>query len=240
MRTIYCLRCGSEVVTNHAMQKYCRACSEVKDLERKRVWARAHPPSKENVQHKRHKSIVRQQERGKENSVPPNSIAYVADHELPDLQHIIRVAVPFDYGYSKNSIYRMVGAGHVVLREETKALRDLLCLKLREATGGKPFYNAKVYLDIMVEKPDHKGDAVNVLDTVCDAIKQAIGVDDRWYSVRLLDWRIVKQDGRLIVGVAQSATEDERVCHRCGRVFPLSYFSGIKRKSRVCRECSRA
>lgn len=237
---LICKKCGSPTEKHGAMQKYCPICSEEQDLERKKLWARDNPAKPEVIVRARSKVIKRQTQRGKENSLKTVGVTYYSDIQETDPRIVLRVSVPFSYGYSKNSIYSMTNHGHLFLRAQTRELRDTLCLAIKNSLNLSDgvFYNAKVYLDIMVEKPNHRGDAVNVLDTVCDAVKDAIGVDDRWFSIRLLDWRIVKEGGNLIVGVSQEATEEQRGCHRCGRFFNMSSFSGNKRKSRVCPECS--
>lgn len=240
-KTITCEMCEREVPRTGPRQKYCKECSEKADLKRKNKWASAHSVPKERTKTLRSKSIRRQQQRGHQNANSTLSISEAVINHPLDFCNLIRVSVPFDYGYSKNSIYTMVSSGHIALRNKTRMLRDTLVIAIRNALGGENtiFVNAKIYLDIFVEKPNHKGDAVNVVDTVCDAVCDAIGIDDRWFSIRSLDWRIVKEDGRLFVGIGQIETEEQRACHRCGRLFPISEFIGIKRKGRVCFECRR-
>lgn len=77
-----------------------------------------------------------------------------------------------------------------------------------------------------------------------DAVQEATGLDDRWYSVRRLDWRIVKLNPKIYVGIGQETTEDALACSYCGRVLPLESFgrnaANPLGRSRTCRECSRA
>lgn len=234
-----CERCKIELIIPRPMQRYCPVCSEIRDMERKSAQGGKNPVKGR----KRGATLLieRQERRAKINSEKTHSIADVGNPiDDVDLERVVRIAVPFDYGYSKNAIYSLTGGGHVFLRQKTRRLRETIYYGLKAAMGEMKFYNAKVYIDIFVEKPNHKGDAINVLDTVCDGIKDAIGVDDRWFSVRSLDWSIVKEGGRLFIGVSQPATEDERSCHRCGRFFPLSNFAYKSgRLGRVCRECRR-
>lgn len=231
--SLICQRCGKETPRTGPVQKYCKECSEIKDLERKRGWARKNPVAPDVSRKNRTKQTLRQIERGKENQLKPESVLFDREIEKCDFKNAVIVSVPFSYGYSKNAIYSTTSHGHVYLREQTRALRDLLYGKILEATNNeRVFFNAKIYLDILVEKPNHKGDAVNVVDTVCDAVKTAIKVDDRWFSIRGLDWRIVKDGGRLIVGIYQDADCDHVVCHRCGNYYPAEEMHG-----RVCKYC---
>ena len=158
-----------------------------------------------------------------------------------------RVAVPFSYAASKNHIWSMARSGHVYKRQESKRMRGSLTLMIRSAANGQRIANNKLWIDILVQKPDHKGDAVNVVDLVCDSIKDAIDLDDRWYSIRCLDWEIVKDRPRLFVGIGQSTDEDVQVCSSCGRMLPLDNFTkkrsqklGVDRNCRACLKDGRA
>ena len=106
-----------------------------------------------------------------------------------------------------------------------------------------PFYQNKIWLDILVQKPDHRGDAVNVVDLVCDGIKRGIGVDDRWFCIRRLDWQIEKHDPLLLIGIRQKATENCLVCPHCGAIKPFSEFNKAKHNPMgvggECRDCRR-
>lgn len=158
----------------------------------------------------------------------------------------LRIRVPFSYALSKNAVWSMAqGGGHVFMRKKASqarsVVRDTLASALSES-GIAPV-EAKVFIDIFVQKPNHKGDAINVIDSVCDGIKDALGVDDRWFSIRGLDWEVVKTDPMIIIGVGQEAREHHRVCSACGRIMPLDAFgkrSGMRLgSSRECLECRR-
>jgi hypothetical protein len=123
----------------------------------------------------------------------------------------LTVAVPFSYGYSKNRIYRYSRRG-IYKNEVGTALRDGLAWQIRvELSQHKNivFRPHKVYLDILVQKPDMRDDAINVLDLFADAIKDAIGVDDRWFSIRRLDWEI-KRGGNIYLTISQEVLHDRR------------------------------
>lgn len=233
--TLKCARCGGECARRGAMQKYCTPCSEICDLARKAKWASENPLPRAAANAKSAKERVRSKAKGKVLSVAAKSdIAWTAD---PQLEWLVRVAMPFDWGFSKNAIYRMGLKGHVTLREEVKSLREVLALKIKQALGERVPVQGKVWLDIMVQKPNHKGDAVNVIDTVCDSIKKVIGVDDRWYSIRRLDWEIVKENPQIFIGIGQEITVAQYVCAQCGRQLPREHFWGIKKPGRECRDC---
>ncbi|MCC7541926.1 MAG: RusA family crossover junction endodeoxyribonuclease [Deltaproteobacteria bacterium] len=158
----------------------------------------------------------------------------------------VRVAIPFDYGLSKNAVWSSArGGGHVFMRQRARAARAHLAKTLRSALGERRPVEAKVFVDIFVQKPDQRGDAINVVDVVCDGVKDAVGVDDRWFALRAVDWEVVKSGSPTIwVGVGQVATEHQRICSYCGRALPLVAFNKAKSLplgvGRECRECRHA
>lgn len=157
---------------------------------------------------------------------------------------MVRVKVPFSYRASKNAIWSMgARSGHVFARRAAKEYRSALAMEIRMASRSVEWHEAKVWIDILVEKPDMRGDAVNVIDLVCDAVKDAIGVDDRWFSIRRVDWAVVKDGPCLYVGVSQVATEAQRACSVCGSIKPLTSFAERKHvrrgRSRECADCLR-
>jgi hypothetical protein len=173
------------------------------------------------------------------NRASKESIAWVGAE--PNLIWLARISVAFSYAASKNHIYAMRRSGHVALRKESRAMRDEITLLMRSAIGKHRVAHNKVWLDILVQKPNHRGDAINVVDLVCDGLKECMPVDDRWFCIRRLDWQIVKDDPRLYIGVGQDTDEDAQVCSYCGQIKPLSAFNRAKGRplgvGRECKEC---
>jgi hypothetical protein len=118
----------------------------------------------------------------------------------------VYVSVPFSYNYSKNKIARASvnrqGRVSVHVNPISKSLCDNLAWDVKQALEGRTFRKDKIFLDIMVEKPDHRGDALNVLDLIADGIKAGIGIDDRYFAIQRLDW-VIKKNGRIIIGIIQ-------------------------------------
>lgn len=223
----------------------CRECSEDRTRKYKAGWAREHPQSHDPERSRQHREARRARllEAGAAAS-PSSSISWAA-REPPELAWLVRVAVPFDYAMSKNAMWRSVGAGHVVLREESNTARQLLATTLRAALGDQEVVQNRLWLDLLVEKPNHKGDAVNVIDLVSDAVQDATGLDDRWYSIRRLDWAVVKTGPRLFVGIGQEVgAVESQVCSYCGQVLPLDAFGKNRAMksghARTCLVCARA
>jgi len=235
--TITCVLCGEKAPRTGAMQKYCPACSINKDLERKLLWAADHPVSQDVQSAKSKKRLSVTKSRGLELS-SGQSIGWGVER---DILWIVRLSVPFSYAMSKNHIYTNTRFGHRALRSDSRAHRDRIIYMVKQALTGRRFVNNKVWIELLVQKPNHKGDAINVIDLVADAIKKAVGVDDRWFCIHKLDWEIVKEDPKIIIGIGQDSDEDVQPCSSCGRILPYNHFNKNKCNivgiSRNCREC---
>jgi hypothetical protein len=239
---VICRSCGKAENRAGPGQKYCRECSVQRDLERKRLWARRNPArpevrkprQKERDQRLRVFARLKSKDYAKSISNPV---------PLVDLEWTIRVAVAFSYSFSKNHIWSTTRNGHVYLREEHRAARHSLAQVIRRSLEQSTItvVQNKLWIDIFVQKSDHKGDAINVLDGVCDAIKEATGLDDRWYSVRSIDWEIVKSEPKLFVSIGQDSSEPVQACSLCGSLKPFHDFgknvSNRNGIGRICRDC---
>lgn len=225
-----CVACGTLFIRvgARAMQKYCRGCSERKDLQRKGF--------AENEQQLRRAAQLVGSVASTEAS---RSISWARPN--PSLAWTVRIEVPFSYAASKNHIYALNRKGHVRLREESANLKAAITAKLHVALLGRKVAHNKVWLDILVQKSNHKGDAINVVDLVCDGVKRALPVDDRWFSIRSLDWEIVRENGSIFIGVGQEDVPDAQICSYCGQIKPLPEFqkkaNGHLGHGRECRPC---
>lgn len=232
-QTMECQRCGVQAPRRGPVQKYCVPCSDARNQERnKRAVA----------QRKSAKSAIIA--RGMETSKANKTSLTWADQEGPCLDWVVRVAVPFMYAASKNHIYAINAKGHVALRQEAKAYRAALALTLQSRLRKIKIGHKKLWIDIFVEKSSHQGDAVNVIDLVCDAIQDATGLNDRWYCIRRLDWSVSKHEPRLIVGIGQESGPDVQICSYCGRALSFDKFNKHKGNplgiGRECKECRSA
>ncbi len=251
----HCRRCGS-VFPEPANRKWCAPCRIEIDRARTREWWAKNPEARKKNQARAPVINSIRRKRGIERSEKMSkSIFTCRDTAAPDLAWHARTWLPFSYSVSKNSLYRRDSRrpkSAIFMRAEARRYRDAIVTLIQQLT--KPFLaknklkQAKLWIDIFVEKPDHRGDAINVIDLVCDAIKMAIPLDDRWYCIRSLDWAVNKKDPRLYIGLGQEiGATDSKVCSYCGVIEPLEKFS-VSRASapigglghgNICVECRR-
>lgn len=233
-------------------QKYCTLCAHKKDSERKRAWAiknyKSGPLSAQEIEKRRLRGkertkIIREQ--GEEISKNSSRSMNWTESHSPSIQRSIRIEIPFDSCLSKNAIYSMAkGSSYIfVKKKHSEARKQIIFLIQNCLKNNERFYQGKIWIDILVQKKTHKSDAINYVDGVCDAIKSAIGVDDNWFSIRMLDWEIVKENPRIFIGIAQEVTEDHRACSYCGQVLPFKFFGNNRAdkfgKARGCLACIR-
>lgn len=165
------------------------------------------------------------------------------DHFNANHMHGIRVSIPFSGSVSKNYLNHSKNGG-VFWAKDTAAAREALTWKIKALRH--PFFKGKIWLKIFVQRPNMVGDSINTIDIIADAVKDAIGIDDRWFSIESVDWQIVKDDPQIFVWVKQDIKEAHELCSGCGEITPLSSFlpSVIKRAQenrkqgqKFCGEC---
>lgn len=230
-----CEACGSDTPRRSAVQRYCSPCSEMKDLERKSKW------HLNNGKRRYDETRTKYRDKGVlltgdvkldiNTSMPP----------MPVMAWYARVQIPFSWAGSKNRIFANTSRGHVFMRDESRYMRTLLTETVANAVDISKLVQNKLWIDIFVQKPRQNGDAVNFVDMVCDAVKDAIPLDDRWYSLRSVDWQIAKHEPMLFVGLGQESDVNVQACSSCGRLLTFDLFqrnrslpNGIGRN---CRDC---
>lgn len=256
MEIINCYLCKQPIeVRSSKIQKYCAPCSNIRDSERKRDWARIkYQKTKKNpevIKRRNHLNETRKLllrnlgvESSKENRFKISQLP-ISNKQLA---WEITLEYPFDYCLSKNSIYRLNSGGHVELRKERKQAMEKISLLIKTLISKSKIKvcQNKVWLDFFIERPDFRGDAVNFVDSLCDAIKMGVGIDDRWFCVGTIDWRIVKVEPKIYIRIGQDSLENVQCCSYCGRILPFEKFGKRNKSSqtthgiaRVCFDCTR-
>lgn len=238
--TISCSDCGCSVATTSRVQRYCALCSEKRARERARKFLRSDLPPTDERLADRNNVAARTAEVG--NIISSLDLTSMVWQRRIGCRWLVNFAVPFSYACSKNAIYRPDPRGHLFLRKEAKTHREMIIVEAKRAMKGVRVYHNKLWIDLLVEKPDHRGDAINVLDSVCDALKVAVAIDDRWFCIKSLDWKIVKgRQADIHIGLSQEEDCDVSACSSCGRLLPFDAFNRqrctINGVSRNCKEC---
>lgn len=235
-----CFSCPTEIKAPYNLQKYCAPCAQKINWARKNEWGRKH--QKETWA--KRKDVVAGQltqrrkilsDAGAAESIKSAKNILWDSNQRPDLVNVVKMKVPFTWALSKNYQWSYRRQGYVYLRTEAKAARECIIQSLKMKDHG--FVQGKVWVDICVQKTEHKGDAVNFVDAICDAVKKGIGIDDRWFSLGLVDWQIVKKDPFIIISIGQEYTEPHQVCCYCGAIKHRDQFMGKKTIGRECRAC---
>lgn len=162
--------------------------------------------------------------------------------DAPEFEWIVTFKVKHSLDASKNRRWSNNGKGAVFLSESVRRYQDYLIHATKRAMQGTAVCQNKVWISLFVQKPNHRSDAINVVDTVCDAIKAAIDLDDRWFCIGRLDWEIKRNDPEIFITIGQASREDMIVCSHCGDIKALDEF-GLKKggplgRQRVCKECT--
>lgn len=240
---IHCAGCGAETVKTGNFQKYCRKCSLDAAEIRKAKWYGDHKEQEKRAARlrKRETNPLNEQGRAEAGRMRSTSETLCWVKRNPEFKWMVRVCIPFHYSVSKNYVYGF-NNWHVFKRQKSREYSDQITREVRDATKGLNIVQNKLWIAILVEKPDQRGDAVNVIDTVCDAIKKAIDLDDRWFSIRQLDWRISKNEPNLFIEIGQESSENVQACSYCGHLKPFSEFGkGSSKKhgiGRLCHGCN--
>jgi Holliday junction resolvase RusA-like endonuclease len=225
-----CERCGGLLSRRTVMQRYCLSCSET--LSQKRIGARLPKKAKSDV-------ILRGIEISK--SVVRKAITQHRPFNADD-GWIFSFKIPFSQAASKNHVWSLAGGGgHVFKRQQSRSFQNAIAHIIRQGTRDFHVYQNKIWIEFFVQKPHHKGDAINVVDVICDGIKVGLGIDDRWFCLRQVDWEIAKHDPQIFVTICQNQEFDAQACSHCGRILSLDNFRQKKTArlgvDRVCREC---
>ena len=238
---IICGDCGQVCSRTGPTQRYCEQCSEIRAAARKMKWSKSNTPDHDKQKLWRGNRKGRIAIAGEEISERHRLTVDTVFSQSEGMAWVRRVSVPFTYALSKNHHAQMSARGHVFLRKQSREARARVSEEVRLAVAGAPIVQNKLWIDLVVQKPNHRGDAINVLDLVCDAIKVATGVDDRWFCLARVDWQIVKREPCILIGVDQYDSDNVQACASCGRLLQVASFYKNKRTplgaSRECKDC---
>jgi len=228
---VVCIGCGELAPWRGGAQKYCVTCSEARHVSR----------SGQREAAERAASAVIERGKAISAKVSRKSLVWSPPPVFHEWQ--VKFKIPFDRASSKNHVWSLAaGGGHVFKGKQSRAFQDLVAHKIKIATAGLPVVQNKVWIELFVQKPHHMGDAINVVDVICDGLKVGLGVDDRWFCLEGVDWEITKNNPQIFVTVSQRDNFDAQACSHCGRILPFESFRKKKTTKsgfdRVCLQCS--
>src|SRR5512139_1740235 len=172
---IICAKCGQPTPKRAAMQLYCIKCSGEVDSARR-------------YKRKREVAWSPAIERGlaiSASTARRSLTERTSDGSLSNRAWFISFKVPYSQAASKNFVWGIgMGGGHVFKRQQSRDYQGLIESKVRDLVTNIKVFNNKVWVDLFVQKPNHKSDAINVISVICDGIKKGIGLDDRWFSIQ--------------------------------------------------------
>ena len=117
------------------------------------------------------------------------------------------ILVTYNSNLSKNARIANRFKGFYI-KPEAKAAEKTLHHELTLALKRVKFYNNKVYLDIFVMKPRTNIDAINFIDAIADVLKDVIQVDDKWFSIKSLDWAVDTKNPYITIKLYQPVRKD--------------------------------
>lgn len=237
-KPLTCLNCNKETLRTSVAQRYCPTCAKIVEETKNKLRMKKYSKKEYLVQGKQKRTNLKERGQKINSNQEHIGISYssAANPSLnPDFGHMLRFWVPFDGNLSKNRKLKVTREGRVYTNSDTRHIMERIT-QLVLSSQIKWNIN-KIYLEIIVQKPNMRGDAINFLDAIADAVKKGLPLDDNWFAVEKIDWEIVKKDPRIYISIMQEA-EDRYPCSFCGIFKPLTEFGKDKNsKYGITGEC---
>jgi len=115
----------------------------------------------------------------------------------------IKIEVPYDSVLSKNRMYVFTRKSQYrkIPNSQHEKAKDYITTLFRSKLSNNPHpQKSKTYIDVVAFKPNMRGDASNLIDGICDAIKKCFNFDDNYFSGSW-DWFIDKKNPRIEITV---------------------------------------
>lgn len=124
--------------------------------------------------------------------------------KIEPYQGIEYIVFPIDPRLSENGrLIRRYRSDRFISSTDYRDAKEALALKMSIKWRHVQFKpKTKTKVGIYVYRKDYKSDVQNLIKGILDAVASAIGVDDRYFSVRV-DWDISDKP-HVCVGVTQS------------------------------------
>lgn len=225
-----CSRCDVVFLADFGRQHYCMPCRTAKLAENQ---------AKSVISRRRGKTgAVAEIKAGSDGSKQ----SIVGVFERPQYEWFVTYHVDYSGHVSKNSRFNFskLMSGPMVTRA-AKSYQAYVALATKRALADAKIVQNKIWISLFVQKPDHRSDAINVIDTICDGIRDGLPIDDKWFCIDQVNWSVVKNNNGIIIRIGQTTRDPVIVCTHCGEDKPFDQF-GVKKgnpfdKSRVCKPC---
>lgn len=110
--------------------------------------------------------------------------------------------IPLDWALSKNNRITRTKEGRTIFNKNQSQVDALSnALFYMSKSHGCVWGKRKIWIFIIAHKLNLRGDVANFIDSVADAIKEAIRIDDNLYSF-VLDWVVDKKD-KIVIKIIQ-------------------------------------
>ena len=117
--------------------------------------------------------------------------------EHQSIEHVIRL----DWKLSKNQKITFSHGRTVFNKDKSRIDKLALDLGYLSMSKGIQWRKDKVWVVIIVHKPTHSGDCGNFVDSVADAVKKAILVDDNRFAF-IVDY-VIDEEAKVEIKVIQ-------------------------------------
>jgi len=114
----------------------------------------------------------------------------------------IKLILPYNTAFSKNRAKTILGRGprkFIGLTEEYRSLKEVYTMLIKDQLRVQPTFPAdtkRIFVVMRCYKTNHRSDAHNQIDGICDVLQAATGFNDRYYTI-YCEWDIDKDKPRI-------------------------------------------
>lgn len=106
-----------------------------------------------------------------------------------DITRSIEYETSLDWKLSKNQKLTFKDGRTIFNKDKSKIDKIAQDIKYLSMSEGIEWKKQKTWVVITAYKPNHRGDCANFVDSLSDAVKKAIVIDDNMFSF-IVDWEI--------------------------------------------------
>lgn len=111
--------------------------------------------------------------------------------------------IPLDWKLSKNQKITFSNGRTIFNKDKSRVEKIAQDIGYLSMSKGIHWRKDKIWVVIEVHKPNHRGDCANFIDSLADAIKKGIQIDDAWFSF-IVDY-VIDEQAKIVIKVIQEA-----------------------------------